>query len=127
MTRFDGSNPTGEFQINFRHQFFFYFTDQERQVAYPRPLNGAWKERVLEVAANVLAVPSTRARPALLVSTTNLFLKKDDISDGSVAVTNDINEGEPSQKKWQRMNDGASHQVQTSAYWPNSPEANHLF
>jgi hypothetical protein len=22
MTRFDGSNPTGVFQINFRHQFF---------------------------------------------------------------------------------------------------------
>jgi hypothetical protein len=57
-------------------------------VAYPRPLNSAWKKRVLEVAANVLAVPSTtRARPAVLVSTTN-FLKNDDISDGSVAVAN---------------------------------------
>jgi hypothetical protein len=25
------------------------------------------------------------------------------------------------------MNDGASHQVQTIAYWPDSPEANQLF
>jgi hypothetical protein len=35
-----------------------------RQVAYPMPLNNAWKEKVVEAAANVLLIPSTRARPA---------------------------------------------------------------
>ncbi len=78
MTRFDGSNPAGVFQIKFKHQFFYYFTDQERQVEYPRPLNGAWKERVLEVAANVLAIPSTRARPAC--SSQQLILSRTAIS-----------------------------------------------
>ena len=41
MNRFDGSNPTGAFRIDFQHQFFYYFTDQARQVQYPRTLNGA--------------------------------------------------------------------------------------
>ena len=126
MTRFDGSNPTGVFRIDFQHQFFYYFTDPSRQVEYPRPLNGAWKERVLEAAANVLMIPSTRARPALLmVPPTTNFL---DTGDGNVTVTN-INEDEQSPNKRQRIvNDDASYQAQTTiAYWPDSPEAIQLF
>jgi hypothetical protein len=79
MTRFDRSNPTGVFRIDFKHQFFYDFTDQERQMEYPRPLSGAWKERVLEVlAANVLAIPSTTtsARPALLDRVNNEFFRE---------------------------------------------------
>ena len=126
--RKDGSNPTGVFLINFKHQFFYYFTDQDRQVAYPRPLNSAWKERVLEVAANVFAIPSTRARPALLESTTN-FLENSDIglSDGSISVININGEEHQSPNKRQMINDGASLQAQPFAYWPNSPDANQLF
>ena len=124
MTRFDGSNPAGVFQIKFKHQFFYYFTDQERQVEYPRPLNGAWKERVLEVAANVLAIPSTRARPALLESTTN-SLENGDISGQSIAVPSIDGDEQQSPNKRQRINDVASYQVQLLAsYWPDSPEAN---
>ena len=63
MSRFDGSNQTGVFHVRYRHQQFYYFTDETKQAIYPSPLNQAWKERVLEVAANVLTVPSTRARP----------------------------------------------------------------
>ena len=62
MTRFDGSNPTGVFRVNYQHQYFYYFTKETRQVAYPSPLNGTWKERVLQNAANVLVIPSTRGR-----------------------------------------------------------------
>ena len=60
MTRFDESNLTGVFHINYQHQYFYYFTKETRQVAHPRPLNGACKEKVLQDAANVLVIPLTR-------------------------------------------------------------------
>jgi hypothetical protein len=63
MTRFDGSNATGGvFRINYEHQYFYYFKEETRPVAYPRPLNGTWKERVLQNAANVLIIPSTTSQ-----------------------------------------------------------------
>ena len=43
MTRFDGSNPIGVFHINNQHQYFYYFTQETRQVAYPSPLNSTWR------------------------------------------------------------------------------------
>ena len=61
MSRFDGSNKTGVFHVRFQHRQYYYFTQETRQISYPSPLNRAWKERVLEAAANVFAIPSTRA------------------------------------------------------------------
>jgi hypothetical protein len=59
MHRFDGSNTTGVFRIKFQKSFYYCFTDRSRQIRYPCPLNNAWKEKVIEAAANVLVVPST--------------------------------------------------------------------
>ena len=65
MQNFDGSNLTGVFRITFRHQHFYFLTQPSRQVSYPSPLDNSWRERVLEVAANILVIPSTRTRPLL--------------------------------------------------------------
>jgi hypothetical protein len=73
MTRFDGLNLTGGvFRINYQHQYLYYFTKETRQVAYPHPLNGTWKVKVLQQnAANMLVIPSTRIwRPASTVKDT---------------------------------------------------------
>ncbi|KAI2489380.1 hypothetical protein MHU86_25204 [Fragilaria crotonensis] len=64
MQRFDGSNMTGVFRITFQKKFFYFFTEESKQIRYPFPLNNAWKERVMDAAANVLAIPSTRSRPS---------------------------------------------------------------
>jgi hypothetical protein len=53
---------------------------------YPSPLKGAWKERVLERAANALTTPSTRAQPATVNSTT--------VFGTSVRVDGDANDNE---------------------------------
>jgi hypothetical protein len=63
MTRFDGTNQTGVFQIKYAKQYFYLLTEEKKQVPYPSPLNRTWKEQVLQAAANVLVVPRTRARP----------------------------------------------------------------
>ena len=129
MTRFDGSNPTGVFRIDFQHQFFYYFTDQGKQVEYPRPLNGAWKDRVLEAASNVLVIPSIRARPTLLVSTTTSFLESRNSAspDGIINTSNEDTQS-PMNKRQRIEKAGGSHQQQTGiAYWPDSPEAIQLF
>ena len=63
MQQFDGSNATGVFRITFQNKFYYYFTKESRQASYPFPLNSAWKDKIIEAAANVLAIPSTRARP----------------------------------------------------------------
>jgi hypothetical protein len=47
MTRFDCTNPTGVFRVNNARQYFYYFTEKQRQVEYPTPLNSSWKDRVL--------------------------------------------------------------------------------
>jgi hypothetical protein len=115
MHRFDGSNTTGVFRIKFQKSFYYCFTDKSRQIKYPCPLNNAWKEKVIEAAANVLVVPSTRARPTSTV-------------DSSVHVSRadaDANEGDQeSPNKRQRVHNVAAGAF---AYWPESPEAYHLF
>ena len=50
MTRFDGTNPTGVFRVKYARQYFYYFTEKQRQVEYPAPLNNTWKDRVLQSA-----------------------------------------------------------------------------
>jgi hypothetical protein len=83
-------------------------------VMYPSPLNGAWKERVLKRAANALTIPSTRARPATVNSTTVFGI--------SVRVDGDANEDEEEfQGKRQRLEMAAS----SCSYWPASLEAFH--
>jgi hypothetical protein len=54
MSAFDGSNQSGTFRISYLHQFYYFFTEEKRKATNPRPLNRAWKERVLEMASNVL-------------------------------------------------------------------------
>jgi hypothetical protein len=66
MSRFDGFNHTGVFHVMYQHQQYYYFTEEKRQISYPSTLNKAWKERVLETAANVFSIPSTGARPAVI-------------------------------------------------------------
>jgi hypothetical protein len=77
MTHFDGSNKSGIFRIYYRIQYFYYLTDSGRQVAYPSPLNGAWKERVLVARVSPLTIPSTRARPAATTTTISTSTEDD--------------------------------------------------
>ena len=117
MTRFDGSNATGVFRINYQHQYFYYFTEETRQVDYPSPLNGTWKERVLQYAANVLVIPSTRGRPSTVENAPVLPTTRVGHSG-----TNE-NENE-SPKKRQRVDNVVG---SSCLYWPESPEAYQLF
>ncbi len=117
MTRFDGSNLTGVFRINYQHQYFCYFSEETRQVPYPRPLNGLWKERVLQNAANVVfVIPLTRGRPRTVENTPLLPMTRVGNPD-----TNE-NENESPHKR---------HRVDTVAascsYWQESPEAYQRF
>ncbi|KAI2495738.1 hypothetical protein MHU86_18762 [Fragilaria crotonensis] len=117
MLRFDGSNLTGMFRVTFQHRHYYYLTQELKQVMYPSPLNGAWKNRVLEIASNALAIPSTRGRPATVDSST--------VFGTSVGADGDANEDEEeSQKKRQRLEAVAS---SSCSYWPASPEACQLF
>ena len=113
MTRFDGTNQTGVFRVKYARQYFYYFTEKQRQVAYPAPLNNIWKDRVLQAAVNVLVIPSTRARPA--ISSTNLQ------HDDSI-----ISEGDESPNKRRRIEESTQLQSLLS-YWPDSPEARQVF
>ena len=122
MTRFDGSNHTGVFRICYGKQYFYYLTDSKRQAPYPNPLNSAWKERVLQAGVNVLAIPSTRARPASeSTCTVDATGKTNDMSAVPGIATDIYNENkEESANKRQRVSDNDS-------YWPCSPEAGKLF
>jgi hypothetical protein len=51
------------FRVSFQHRQYYYLTQENMQAMYPSPLNRAWKDRVLDSAANVLSIPCTRARP----------------------------------------------------------------
>jgi hypothetical protein len=72
MSRFDGSNLRGVFRVSYQHQKFYFVTLETRQAIYPSPLNQSWNKKVLEIAANALAIPSTRARPTTVDPTTVL-------------------------------------------------------
>jgi hypothetical protein len=111
MTHFDGSNKSGIFRIYYGRQYFYYFMDPGRQVAYPSPLNGAWKERVLIAGVNALAIPSTRARPAAS-------------ADDAAAIEIHDENHNASPNKRQRLDFSAG---SSCSYWPESPEAHQLF
>jgi hypothetical protein len=57
-----------------------------KQAMYPSLLNRAWKDRVLELASNVLIIPLTRAQPA----TANLI----SVMETSVNADADANQDE---------------------------------
>jgi hypothetical protein len=113
MTRFDGTNPTGVFRVKYARQYFYYFTEKQRQVEYPTPLNNTWKDRVLQAAVNVLVIPSTRARPAI-----NSAIFHDD---------SNFTEGDESPNKRPRIEESTPQQSSILSYWPDSPEARQVF
>ena len=120
MSRFDGSNLSGVFRVSYQHQHFYFVTKETRQVMYPSPLNQSWKKKVLEIAANALAIPSTRARPSTVDPTTVLH--------ESVSGEDDADASEQeSPNKRQRVNAAAACNPTACSYWPESPEAYQLF
>jgi hypothetical protein len=89
MHQFDGSNTTGVFRITFQNKFFYFFTQESRQVSYPVPLNSVCKDKVMEAAANVLVIPSTRARPDLSLAVVNMTgTNKNDTKGGTLMKMN---------------------------------------
>jgi hypothetical protein len=86
------------------------------------PLNNAWKEKVVEAAADVLVIPSTRARPLAAAvpccSTDNVSMTIYEPEIDFVEPDSAILKEFPSKR--QRL-------LESSAYWPNSPEAYYLF
>jgi hypothetical protein len=86
-------------------------------VAFPSPLNSAWKGKVLEKAANVLIIPSTRARPSTIGNTS--LLPMTTVGDADA----DKNENQLPNKR-QRVDIIAA---TACSYWPESPEAYQLF
>ena len=123
MSRFDGSNPSGMFRVSFQHRHYYYLTQEAKQVVYPNPLNRAWKERVLEHAASVLVIPSTRARPAALT-----ILGEDEMTGCIDDIATSAER--PSPHKRPRIEEEEEEpQVPktTFSYWPDSPEARQVF
>ncbi|KAI2493982.1 hypothetical protein MHU86_20556 [Fragilaria crotonensis] len=123
MSRFDGSNQSGVFRINYNHQHFYYLTNETRQVSYPYPLNKAWKERVLETASNALIIPSTRARPAITLATRVDTTESTNLDDVCAEAINE----QPSPQKRPRLEHREEDSVVPMSYWPDSPEARRLF
>jgi hypothetical protein len=117
MSRFDGSNQSGVFRINYQHHHYYYVTQETKQATYPSPLNQVWKESVLKIVANALVIPSTRARPHTVEHTTVLAT--------SVGLETDASEqDEQESNNMRRRLDIASG---FCSYWPASPEAYQLF
>ena len=54
IERFDGSNTTGIFRLTFQKRKFYYVTNENLQVQYPKPLDMIWKAAVLVSAEDVL-------------------------------------------------------------------------
>ncbi|KAI2488670.1 hypothetical protein MHU86_6071 [Fragilaria crotonensis] len=127
MHRFDGSNTTGVFRVTYKNTFYYYFTEKSRQIRYPCPLNSAWNEKVMEAAANVLVIPSTRSRPALDTMITTP-VNTEATTGGRIG---DIVEQSPSKRA--RIGDTGAAAVMiaadasSSSYWPCSPEAYRVF
>jgi hypothetical protein len=124
MSRFDGSNQSRVFRIIYNHQFFYYLTNETRQVSYPYPLNKAWKERVLAVASNALVIPLKRARPGTLAThdvVLNTITESTNDDDGA-----DASDEQPSPQKRPRL-EQTQEDVASISYWPDSPEARQLF
>jgi hypothetical protein len=125
MTHFDGTDQCGMFRVNFQRQFYCLYAQTMRQVAYPMPLNNAWKEKVVEAAANVLMIPSTRARPAaaavpICSPTDNVSITRYEPEiDSSVEPDSAILKELPSKR--QRLLEILSY------WWPKSAEAYYMF
>ena len=119
MTRFDGSNQSGVFRVTYHHQHFYYLTQETRQAVYPSPLNRAWRDRVVEVAANVLTIPCTRATRPNLTTT-------QEATDNTDNTSTDTVECHPSSQKRPRLQQMEEDSTEIS-YWPDSPEARQLF
>ena len=120
MHRFDGSNATGVFRITFQNKFFYYFTQESKQASYPVPLNSAWKDKIMEAAANVLVIPNTRARPADM---SLAFVDMTGTNNNDTGGTTYEDE-EPSPQKRPRLE---TVETLDTSYWPNSPEARQVF
>ena len=64
IERFDGSNTTGVFRLTFQKRKYYYVTNQNAQVLYPKPLDTNWKKAVLDVAKGVLSIRALRSNTA---------------------------------------------------------------
>jgi hypothetical protein len=61
MSRKDGSNTTGKFQVRFQQTImYFIVSDKGNQIPYPQ-LDKKWEEGVLADAKNVFNIQSTRS------------------------------------------------------------------
>jgi hypothetical protein len=81
---FDGTNQTGVFWGKYTRQSFYYFTEKQRQMLYPAPINNTWKDLVLQAAVT----PSTWVRPA--ISSTNLQHDNSNISEDKMNCQTNI-------------------------------------
>jgi hypothetical protein len=70
IERFDGSNTTGVFRVTFQKQKYYYVTNQNAQVSYPKPLDSEWKGNVLAGAKDVLRMRATRSNSSAVADTT---------------------------------------------------------
>ena len=127
-SRCDGLNQSGIFRVSFQHCHYYYLTQETEQVMYPSPLDRAWKERMHQIAASELLIPSTSARPAAMsmISTTDTTAENiGDATNGAPAGGTVEEEEGSSPFKRQKQTD--SRRTSTTSYWPYSPEAHHLF
>ena len=122
MSRFDGSNNTGAFHVRFQHCQYYYFTQENRQVPYPNPLNQAWKVRVLEAVENVLVIPSTRARPGPLTKSANAADDEKPSPNKRPRREEEVLEAEENHHNQQQPTKNTA-----VLYWPDSPEACQVF
>ena len=126
MHQFDGSNMSGVFRITFQKTFFYNFAEESRQVWYPFPLNSAWKEKVMEAAANVLVIPSTTTRSQRAAPITMMTA----VDTGDTEEHN-VEEESPRKRPGVGEHHIAGVANSTSGldglYWPCSPEAYQLF
>jgi hypothetical protein len=101
---------------------FYFFRKEMSQVMYPSPLNRAWKEMVMGYAANVLVIPSTRARPGTDNSTLVLPMP---VGGGSERTDANEGEGESPSKHHRAADNASTGFIGSTSYWLCSPEAHH--
>jgi hypothetical protein len=108
------------FRITFQKKFYYFFTEESRQIRYPFPLNNAWKDRVMDVAANV--IPRTRSRPT--TTDNNIMMASAVNTEGTGGNKESIEESSPNKQR--RIVDNleiVEASCTTRSYWPCSPEA----
>ena len=117
MSRFDRSNQTGIFRVTYQHQHFYLRTQETKVAVYPIPLKKAWRDRVLEHAANVLVVPSS-TRGA------RLNLQEVEVTTCTNMDAGRVEDSPP--RKHPRFEE-IEEKFAEMSYWPDSPEASRLF